>query len=222
MTANPDTLPAGPHRGAQGVPRLDDSFAVRATRRARSINEKRKNAMPPKANTPDLSGLSDDALAREITSTTYTVNTSQLDPHHGRPTREEGLRRVAALSGTIASQTHDLAHELTAQIAKGEGNVATGDLTRYAGLVALADPAHHVWTALLEEVSAPDRADRGPIWSTDTDAEREGQASEARNVHATAMARSVVLADEHERRRIAEADAREVERLQRYRARSGV
>ncbi len=178
--------------------------------------------MSPKTNAPDLSDLSDEQLAREILSSTHTAATAARDPFHGRPTRAEGLRRVAALSASITAQTDELARELTAQLAKGSGAVAPGDLARYVGLIALADPSHHVWTSLAAEVSATDRADRGPIWSTTTDAEREGQKSEARNIHAAAMARSVVLADEHERRRLAEEDAREVERAANYRAKSGV
>ncbi len=178
--------------------------------------------MTPKSNNSDIAPMSDEALAREIIRNTYTVNDALRDPHHGRPTREEGLRRVAALSATIEAQTGNLTREITVQIAKGSGTVSLGDLSRYAGLVALADPSHHVWTALREEVSAPDRADRGAIWSTTTDAERHGEKSEARNVHAAAMVRSVALADEVETRRLAEAAEIEVERLARHRAKAGV
>ncbi len=177
--------------------------------------------MSPKSSTPDLSGLSDEALEREIITCARTISTSQRDHHFNRPTREEGIRRVAALSGTIASQTGNLAREICVQLGRAEGNVATGDLTRLAGLVALADPSHPVWTALAEEIAAPDRADRGPIWSTTSDAEREGEKSEARNVHAAAQVRSVALADEQERRRGLEEMARESERLENYRAKAG-
>ncbi len=219
--ADTSAHPAGSAMPSQGVPRLDDSFQSRATRRIRNIH-KQRSTMSTKASTPDLEGLSDDALAREILSTTYTIATSARDPHFGRPTKEEGLRRVGALSGTIESQTHDLAHELTAQLGKGEGTVATGDLARFASLIALADPSHPVWTSLLEAVSAPDHPARGPIWSTATDAERDGERAEALNSHAAATARLTVLADERERRRIAEEDAIEAERVANYRAKAGV
>ncbi len=177
---------------------------------------------PPKVNTPDLSGLSDEALAREVLSNARTMATSQRDPHGSRPTREEGLRRVVALSASIAAQTGNLGREITIQLGRGEGNVALGDLSRYASLVALADPAHAAWASLAAEVAAPDRPDRGPIWSTDTDGERHGQKSEARHIHAAAMARSVVLADERERRRLVAETEIEAEQLARYRARSRV
>ncbi len=178
--------------------------------------------MTPKTSAPDLSGLSADALAREIITCTRVINTSQRDPHFGRVTREEGLRRVAALSASIAAQTGNLAREIAIQLGKAEGNVATGDLTRYSGLVALADPSHPVWTALAAEVSAPERSDRGPIWSTTTDAERDGEKAERGNLAAEARARLSELSDERERRRQAEAAEIEVERLARHRAKSGV
>ncbi len=178
--------------------------------------------MPPKVTTPDLSGLSDEALAREVISNARTMATSQRDPWHGRPTRQEGLRRVAALSVAIEAQAAELAREITAQLSKGSGAVAPGDVARLHSLIAVAGPEHPVWSALEAEVSAPDRPDIGSLWSTDTDEERDGQASEARNIHVAAKARSLVLADEVERRRQAAEFAREVEQLARYRARSGV
>ncbi len=178
--------------------------------------------MSPKMNAPDLSALSDEALAREVLSNTRTMNTSKRDPWHGRITRAEGLRRVAALSVTIEAQAAELAREITAQLAKGSGAVAPGDVARLHSLIAVAGPEHPVWSALEAEVSAPDRPDRGSLWSTTTDEERDGQASEARNVHAAAMARSLVLADEVERRRQDAEAAAEAEQLARYLARSRV
>ncbi len=178
--------------------------------------------MSPKINTDDLSGLSDEAVAREILSNARAMATSQRDPWHGRPTRAEGLRRVAALSVTIEAQAAELAREITAQLAKGSGAVAPGDIARLTSLIAVAGPVHPVWSALAAEVAAPDRPDRGSLWSTTTDEERDGQASEARHIHAAAMARSVVLADERERRRLVAETEIEAEQLARYRARSRV
>ncbi len=222
MAADTPHDPKGPRMPAQGRPRLDDSFAVRAARRIRSIPEKKENAMSPKTNVPDLADLSDEALDREVLSNARTMAVSQRDPHGSRPTREEGQRRLDSLSETIEAQTEDLAREIAIQLARGGGDVSLGTLAKFASLVALADPAHPAWASLEAEVSAPDRPDRGPVWSTTTDAEREGQKSEARNVYEAALARSVVLAAERERRRqVAEAVAM-AEQLARYRARSRV
>ncbi len=219
----PSTGPtlAGPRAHAQDAPRLEESLHSRATRRLSNINEKRKHAMTTKTNVPDLADLSDERLAREIIINARTMAVSQRDPHGSRPTREEGLRRLASLSATIESQAANLGREITVQLGRGEGDVSLGTLAKFASLTSISDPSNPVWTALSTEVSAPGRPDRGPIWSTDTDLEREGEKSEARNVHAAAQVRSVALADERERRRlVAEAEI-EAEQLARFRARSG-
>ncbi len=205
-----------PHPGA---PRLDDSFAVRATRRARSINEKKENAMTPKANTPDIATMSDDQLARDLHAAQYVVNAGGRDPSFGRATREEGLRRLDVLRAGIAGQVAESTSEIVRLVAKSGEARPVSELARLAGLLALANPKHSAWAALASEVAAPDRPDRGPNWSTTTDAEHDAEQSERASTRAAARGRLVELTGERERRRlIAEAEL-EAERVARYTAR---
>ncbi len=171
---------------------------------------------------PVLADLDDAQLARGVHAAQYVVNVGGRDPHHGRVTREEGARRLDALRAGIAAQAADSATEIVRLLAKSGDTVPVAELARYAGLLALADSAHPAWSALASEVAAPDRADSGPIWSTDTDAARDGEQSERMNALEAARTRLPELTDETERRRQVAEDALEAERLERHRARQGV
>ncbi len=171
--------------------------------------------------TPDE--LTDEELAREIGAAQRIINGAGRDPSFGRPTREEGQRRLDALrdrfAGGLASAS---ATEIIRQLAKSGDTVPTAELARFAGLHALADPAHPAWDALAFEICAPDRPGHGPIWSTGTDAERDAGKSARADALASARTRLVELTASAERRRQVASDEIEAERIARYRARSGV
>ncbi len=171
---------------------------------------------------PDLSSLTDDQLGRARLVAQRTVNVGARDGHFGRVTREEGIRRLDAVRAGIASQAADTATEIVRQLAKSGDTIPVAELARYAGLFALTDPAHPAWGALAAEVAAPDRLDRGTNWSTDTDAERDGEQSERRNALEAARARLPELTAETERRRQVVEDELEAERLESHRARQRV
>ncbi len=178
--------------------------------------------MTPKTNTLDLADLSDDALARETLTATRLVNIGGRDPHFGRPTRETGHRRLALVRQALAEKSDALAREVTRQLATAEGNVTTDSLTRCVAIHALAAPEHPAWARLAEEIDAPVPRYEADPWSMNTDAEHAAEVAERTRLLDEARVRLADLTAEAERRRQVAEDAIEVERIERYRAKSGV
>ncbi len=205
---------------SQGRPRLEDSLAVRATRRA---NERRSSTVTPKTKTKttDLAAMSDDDLAHDLRIATRIINVGLKDRHHGRVTAEEGHRRLGKARANIAERVEAGASAIVHDLGRAEGTVHIDSLTRFAALHHLASSAA-AWECLATTIDAPTPSDQGPIWALATDAERVAERAEMVRVLADANVRVSELLVEVERRRAVDEDAHEAERIARYRARQGV
>ncbi len=172
------------------------------------------------ANAPGLTSITDDALALETLAAQRIINLGGRDREHfNQPTREEGLRRLHKVGHALAGQVEELAREVARQLARGEGDVSTDTLTRYAALFALATPDHPALDHLATVIAAPPPAGESDPWGFRTDAEAVAEKSDRGQLAEDARARLIVLTDEIERRRLIVEAEREAERLARYVAR---
>ncbi len=174
-----------------------------------------------KNKTTALADLSDDELAHDLRIATRIVNVGLTDPHHGRVTAEEGHRRLAMARASIAERVAAGAGAIVHDLGRAEGTVNVDSMTRFASLHALAS-SDAAWECLAETIDAPQRSDQGPVWAMATDALRVADKAARVRILAAARVRLIELTDEAERRRLIEADEREVERLERYRAKFGI
>ncbi len=177
--------------------------------------------MTTKTTAPDPTALSAEAIAAEILTATRTINLSTRDPNFGRPSREEGHRRLAGARANIAERVDASAANIVHELATAEGAVGADTLTRYASLHALADD-DRAWKRVGEMIDAPTPSDTADPWGLRTNAEHDAAKAERKRLGEEARARLVELSAEAERRRLVEVDAIEVERLQRFRAARGV
>ncbi len=176
---------------------------------------------PEKATDP--TSLTDAALAQEALTVQRIINLGgRAREHFNQPTREEGLRRLHKVGDALSDQVEELAREVARQLAKGEGDVSTDTLTRYAALFALAAGDHPALDHVATVIDAPVPPSESDPWGYRSDAEANAAKSERASTLAAARARLVELTAERERRRLAVEAEEEVERLARHRAKSGV
>ncbi len=179
--------------------------------------------MSKKTDTITPADLTDEELARETIADQRIINLGgRAREHFNRPTREEGLRRLHKVGHALTGQVEELAREVARQLAKGEGDVSTDTLTRYAALFALAAGDHPALDHVATVIDAPVPPSESDPWGYRSDAEANAAKSERASTLAAARVQMIVLTAEAKRRRIAAEDAIEVERLERHRASRGV
>ncbi len=175
--------------------------------------------MTPKTKTK-MADLTDEQLAAETLADQRIINLGgRAREHFNQPTREEGLRRLHKVGHALTGQVEELAREVARQLAKGEGDVSTDTLTRYAALFALAAGDHPALDHVATVIDAPVPPSESDPWGYRSDAEANAAKSERASTLAAARDRLPELTGERERRRlIAEAEL-EAERVARYTAR---